>query len=85
MFDFTLDIINEYDGFSKTLSEKSLEFILSKKSNPVLLNLSLILLIAEVNPMSKKQGCERDALVARGISHIKIIFTFPTKIVTLYM
>lgn len=48
-FNFALDIINKYDGFSEILSKKSLEFVLSKRSNPVLLNLSLVLLPVEID------------------------------------
>ena len=84
-FDFTPDIINKRDKFSKTLSEECLEFVPSEGSDSVLLNLSFVLLPAEVDFISEKQGRERDALVARGTGRIEIIFTLLAEVITLHM
>lgn len=53
-FDFTPDIINKYDRFSEILLEECFEFVLSKGSNLITLNLSFMLLLAEVNLISEK-------------------------------
>lgn len=84
-FDFTPNIVNKRSRFSETLLEECLEFVLSKKSNPIILNLSFMLLLAEVDPISKKQSRKRDVLVARGTDYIEIIFILPTKVVILYI
>ena len=84
-FDFTPDVINKRGGYSKTLSKEWLEFVPSKGNDLVPLNLSLVLLPAEVDPISEKRSRKRDALVARGTGRVKIVFTLPTKVVTLYV
>ena len=50
-FDFTPDVVYKRGGFSKTLSEKSLEFVLSEGSNPVPLDLNFVLLPAKIDPI----------------------------------
>ena len=84
-FNFTPDVVNERGGFSKTLLEECLEFVPSEGSNPVPLNLSLVLLPAEVDPISKEQGREGDALVACGTGRVEMVFTLPTEVVTLHV
>ena len=84
-FDFTPDIVNKRSRFFKTLSEKSLKFVPSEGSNPVPLNLSLVLLPAEVDFISEERGRKEDALVACSTSRIKIIFTLPAEVVTLHV
>lgn len=66
--------------------KKGLKFVLSKKDGTIVFNLSLVLLPIKVDPISEKQGCKRDALVARGISCVEIIFVLLTKVInTLYI
>ena len=84
-FDFTADVVNKRGRFSKTLSKGGLEFVSSERSNPVPLNLNLVLLPAEVDPILEERGRKGDALVARGTGRVKIIFTLLAKIVTLYV
>ena len=84
-FDFTPDVINKRGRFSETLSEECLKFVLSKESDQVLLNLSFVLLPAEVDLISKERGRKGDALVARGTNRIERVFTLPIEVVTLYM
>lgn len=84
-FYFTPDIINKCNEFSKTLLKKGLEFVPRKKNDPVPLNLSLLLLIAEVDPIFKEQGRKKDALVAYDIVCLEIIFILLAKVVTLHL
>lgn len=44
-----LDVDHKQDRFTKTLSEEGFKFILNKKNNTIVFNLSFVLLIAEVN------------------------------------
>lgn len=53
--------------------EKSLKFILNKKSGIVVLNLSLVLLPAKVDSIPKKQGCKKNLVVVFDIGCIKIV------------
>lgn len=84
-FDFSLDIVNKCNGFSKTLLEKSLESVLYKKNNPVPLNLSFILLLAKVNSISEKQSYKKDELVIFDTNYVKIMLTLLTKVVLLHI
>lgn len=78
-FDFTLDIINKRGGLSKTLLKESFKFVLSKDSNLIPLNLSLVLLPMEVDSISEKQSFKKNMLIAHGTGNVKIIFTFLDK------
>lgn len=84
-FDFTPDVVNKRGRFSKILSEKCFKFVLSEESNPVPLNLNLVLLPIKVDFILKKQDRKRDALVVCGTSYIEMIFTLLTKVVILYV
>ena len=84
-FDFVSNVVYKCSRFSMTLLKESFEFVLCESSNPVLLNLNLVLLSAEVNLILEEQNCKRDALVACGIGCIEIIFTMLTKVVTFYI
>lgn len=84
-FNFSPDIINKCSRFFEILLEKNLKFVSSKESNLVLLNLSLLLLLAEVNAILEKRIHERDVLVAYSISYIKIIIILSEKIITLHI
>ena len=84
-FDFTPNVFNERNGFSEALSEECLEFVPSEGSDPVPLNLSLLLLSAEVDSISEEQGRKGDALVARGIGRVEMVFTLPTEVVTFHV
>lgn len=84
-FDFTSDVINKYGAFFKTLLEKDFEFVLSKKSNPVLLNLSFMLLPAKLDSISKKKIYKKDVLMACDTGFVEIIFTLLAEMITLYI
>lgn len=60
LFNFILDIIYKYGKFSKTLLKKSLEFILSKKVDFILLFLIFMLLSSKIDPILEKQSCKKD-------------------------
>lgn len=84
-FDFIPDAIWKHGRFAKTLSEKSLEFVLYKESNPVLLNLSLMLLPAEDDLILEKQGRKKNAFIARNIDYIKMILILLVEVIALHM
>lgn len=79
------DISYKRKGFFKALLEKNLEFVLSKRSSLVVLNLSLVLFSAKVYPIPKEQNCKKNALMACGIGRVKIILTLSIKIETLHV
>lgn len=84
-FDFIPDVINKCSRFFKTLLKKGLKFDLSEESNPLLLNLSFVLFLAEVDLISEEQSCKGDMLVVCGTSRVQMIFILPAKVVTLYV
>lgn len=82
---FTLDTYYKCDIFFKTLSKKSLEFVSCKEDGTITFNLSLVLLLVEIDPIVEKQSRKRDAFKACGTGHVKKIFTLPTKIIALHI
>ena len=82
---FSPDIGHKRGGFSETLSEKGLEFILSKGGGPVALNLGLTLLPVEVEPIPKEQGCEGNTLEPCDTGRVKMVLALLTEIVALHM
>ena len=85
LLDLGPDASHKRDGFSKTLPEKDLEFVLSRRNSIVAFNPSFVLLPAEVNPISDEQDRERDAFVAYDSSYVKMIFTLLIEIIALYI
>lgn len=81
----TSDIGYKYSKFSKTLLEKSPEFVSSRRDGIVIFNLDLILLLTKVNSISNKHGYKMDTLAICGIDYIKIVFVLPIKGITLNM
>ena len=82
---FGSDVDHKQGRFPKTLSEKSLEFVLSKRGGPVALNLGLVLLPAEVDPILEERGRKRDTFGLRGTGRVKMILALSTEIVALHM
>lgn len=72
-------------GFSKALPEKDFEIVPSKGDGIVTFNLSLLLLLVEVDSISEKQGRKRDALETRGIAHIEMVLALSIEVVPLYI
>ena len=83
--DFGLDTSYKRGRFSKTLLEKSFEFVPSRRDDIVTFNLSFMLPLAEVNPVSGKRSRKRDAFMACSSGRVKMIFTLMTKIIALYI
>lgn len=83
--DFNLDASYKNGRFFKVLSEKSLKFISSRRNSTVALNLSLVLLSADVDLILKEQNCKRYLLGARGIGHVNIVFGLLAKEIALYI
>lgn len=81
----SLDIGCKKSKFSKTLLEKSFEFILNKRGNIITLNLGFLLLQIKVNPISEKQIYKKDVLIAYDNSYIKMIFAILIKLVVFYI
>ena len=79
------DASHERGGFSETLPEKSLEFVLSRGDGIVAFHLSFVLLPAEVNLISEERGRKRDAFVARGSGRVEMILTLSTEIIALHV
>lgn len=71
--------------FFKTLLEKDLELILNETGSAIMFDLSLVLLFAEIDLVTKKQSCKKHAFRLCSISRIEIILALPTKEITLYM
>ena len=71
--------------FPKTLLEKSLQFLLSKKNDIVAFDFSLILLLIEIDSIPEEQSRKRDALRACGTGRIEIVFAFLTEVIALYV
>lgn len=67
------------------MSEKGLKFVLSTKSSLIILDLGLVLLLAEVDPIPEELGCKKNALIAFGTGRFKIIFALLTKVEAMYM
>lgn len=65
--------------------EKSLEFVLNKGGNIIVFNLGFMLLLVDVNPITKKQGYKKDILIAYSIGSVKIVLTLITKVVALHI
>lgn len=57
---FYLDISYKQDRFFDVLVKKNFEFVIYKKNDIVLFNLSLVLLLAKVNSISKKQKLKKN-------------------------
>lgn len=83
--DFSLDVGYEKGEFSKILLKKSLEFILNYGDNTFVFNLSFMLLQIKVYSILEEQSCKGDALMACGISYIKIFLTLLTKMVAFHI
>ena len=79
------DISHKQGRSSKTLLEEGFEFVSSKRYGIVAFNLRFVLLLAEVNPISKKQSCKKDAFVTCGSGRVEIILTLLIEIIALHI
>ena len=65
--------------------EKSFKFVLGRGEGTIVFNLSFILLPAEVDTITEKRGCKRDALITYSTGRVKMILALSTKVVALYI
>lgn len=85
MFHFALDAVYKHGKFSEVLLKKGLQFVPNRKDGIGAFHSSFVLLPVEINFFLKEQGCKKDALVACGTGHIKIILALSTKVITFYL
>lgn len=83
--DLSLNAGYKQHQFSKTLPKKNLEFFLNRENNTLTFNVSFVPLLAEVNLMSKEQGCKKNAFKVYGTSHVKMIIVLLTEVITFYI
>lgn len=75
----------KHSRLSKTLVEKDLEFILSKGSGLVTLNIGFVFLPVKVNPVLEKQSYKRNMLMTCSTGRVEIILTLSAKVVILHL
>lgn len=80
-----MDIINKYNKNFKVFFKNNLEFILDKKSNFIIFNLYIILLIIKVILILKKYNYKKKLFVAYNINYFKIVFILPIKVILCYI
>lgn len=85
LFNLNLDADYKNNEFFETLLKKNFEFIPSKRNSNIIFNLSLILLLAEIDLISEEQSYKGDILGVYNTRHIKIVFVLSTKIVALHI
>lgn len=71
--------------FFKTLSEKGLKLVSSRKNSIVIFDLSFVLLLAKIDPVVEEKSCKKHAFRACSTSCIEMIFTLPTKIIVFHI
>lgn len=82
---FKPDTGHKHNRFSKTLLKKDFKFVLSRRDNTIVFNLSFILLLIQNNPNLKEQSYKKNMLVAYDTGRIKIVLVLLTKVITLYI
>lgn len=85
LLNFGPDVSYEWYGFPKTLLKKKLEFVSNNKNGIVMLYLSFVLLLVEVDPISEKQSHKSDALIACGTGYVKKVFVLLRKVRAIYI
>lgn len=85
MLDFSTDVDHKRGRLLKVLLKKGLKFVLDKRGGIVAFNLSLMLLSAEVDLISKNQIRESIALGVYYIDYIQKVFVRLTKVITFYV
>lgn len=85
LFNFNPDVYQKYNWFSKTLLKKDIKFVLYKRNNTIIFNLSFVLLQVEINLIAEKQNCKKDVFRPYSIDYVEIILTLLAKIISLYI
>ena len=83
--DFGPDASHKQSRYSKIWPKEGLKFVPNRGDSIFAFNLSFVLLLAENNLVLEKKGCKKNAFIAHGSGHIKIILISLTKVITLYM
>lgn len=82
--DISLKLSKKQCQFSKTLLEKSFEFISSSGDDIITFYMCFMLLPAEVDSILKEQSYKNDVLVVCGTGFVEIVFVVLTKVIALY-
>lgn len=83
--DFSSVATHQNLRISKTFAEKHLKLVSYNQNRAVCILFSLILLLAEVNSVSKKKPSKKNSISALSSNSDKIILILLTKIVTFYV
>lgn len=67
------------------MSKKDIKFVLYKRNNTIIFNLSFVLLQAEIILIAEKQSYKKDAFRPYSMGCVEIILTLLAKIVSLYI
>lgn len=78
---FNLDASLKQNEFSKILLEKTLEFVSNRRDSIIAFKLDLVLLLAKVDLILKKQDCKKNVLVVYSNSNVKMIFALSINII----
>lgn len=84
-FDLFSDAGHKKSKFPKTLLEKGLEFVISKRSSIIAFDLSFLLLPAKIDPVAEKRGCKKHVLRACGTGRVEIIPALLIEVIALHM
>lgn len=85
LLDLSPDANHKGGRFSKTLPEKSLEFVLIRGDDTIIFNLDLVLLAVKVASILEEQNYKRNMLKTRNIGRVKMVLALSTKIVVLHI
>lgn len=67
------------------MPKKNIKFFPNGRDSIVAFKLSLVLLLAEVNLISEKQGRKKNTLGAHGTGHVEIVLILSIKVIALYI
>lgn len=62
-----------------------LKLISNKKNKTIVFNLSLVLLLVEIDSIIKKCSCKEHIFIAYSIDHIEMIFALLIEVIAFYM
>lgn len=71
--------------FSKNLLKKDFKFVPSKGNTTIIFDLSLILLLVEIDPFTEKHSSKEYAFKTCGIACIEIILALLIEVVVFHM
>lgn len=65
--------------------EKGFEFVLNKEGNIIAFDLSLVLLLVEIDFVAEKRSYKKHVFKAYGTNHVEMIFVLLIEVVILYI